>query len=151
MTFEKLKEKYHDRAPAFPSDYPEPNEKDLNNLIKEFNCKFSKSFIEFQLTYCKKVPMGDFAFDGFGFANKELESFMNLEEIVKDYAELKLPDYLTPFKEDNGDFWCFDNRVSNSEFPVVIFSHNSNGIESDPNFRWKNFIDWLDKTMEEEY
>tara|TARA_R100000935_G_scaffold57076_4_gene90212 strand:+ start:549 stop:998 length:450 start_codon:yes stop_codon:yes gene_type:complete len=148
MTFEKIKEKYPNRMPAFPKIYPEPNEKDLNELIEKYNCIFPESFIDFQLKYCKEVPIGDFAFDGFGFANKKLEPYMNLEEILKDYSVLKYPKYLTPFRYDNGDFYCFDNRSSEKEFPVVIYDHNSNGIETDPNYKWENFIDWIDKTME---
>lgn len=151
MTFEEIKQKYSEREPAFPKNLPEPNEKELNDLIKKYSCKFPKSFIEFQLKYCKEIPIGDFAFEGFGFANKELEPYMNLEEVLKDYSELEFPEYLTPFKQENGDFWCFDNRSSEYEFPVVIFDHNSNGIESDPNYKWKNFIDWIDKTMESEF
>jgi hypothetical protein len=114
MTFKDIKEKYSDREPAFPSNCPEPNEADLNELIEKYNCKFPKSFIDFQLKFCKEVPIGDFAFEGFGFANKKLEPNMNLEEVLKDYAELKFPEYLTPFRQDNGDFWCFDNRSINS-------------------------------------
>ena len=144
MTFEDLRAKYSDQKPAFPANCPEPNEKDLN---EKYNCKFPNSFIEFQLKYCKEIPLGDFAFDGFGFANNKLKPYMSLEEVLKDYSELEFPKYLTPFRQDNGDFYCFDNRSSESDFPVVIFDHNSNGIESDPNFKWKNFIDWIDKTM----
>jgi len=67
---------------------------------------------------------------------------------VKDYKEYGFPNYLTPFKQDNGDFWCFDNRTQiEDEFPVVIWDHNSNNIEKDKNFQWKNFIEWLDSTM----
>lgn len=151
MTFENIKEKYSDREPAFPANCPEPNETDLNELIKKYNCKFPNSFIDFQLKYCKEIPIGDFAFEGLGFANRELEPYMNLEEVLKDYAELEFPKYLTPFRYDNGDFWCFDNRSPETEFPVVIYDHNSNGIESDPNYNWGNFIDWIDKTMENDY
>ena len=151
MTFEEIKLKYADRSPAFPTHFPEPNETDLNKLIEKYKCKFPQSFVEFQLKYCKEIPLGDFAYDGFGFANSELEPYMNLEHILKDYAELECPEYLTPFRQDNGDFWCFDNRSAESEFPVVIFDHQSNVIESDPNFKWKNFIDWIDKTMDDAY
>ncbi len=151
MTFEDLKEKYSDRGAAFPEHLPKPNESDLNELIKKYNCKFPKSFIDYQLKYCTSVPIGDFSFDGFGWANKALEPNMNLEEILKDYSQLEFPNYLTPFRYENGDYWCFDNRSSESEFPVVIFDHNSNGLESDPNYNWKNFMDWVDKTMENEY
>ena len=125
MTFEEIKSKYSDREPAFPEHLPKPNESDLNDLIKKFNCKFPKSFIDFQLKYCNEVPIGDFSFEGFGWSNIELGPNMNLEEILKDYSE--------------------------SEFPVVIFDHNSNDIESSPNYNWKNFIDWIDKTMKNEY
>lgn len=149
-TFKDLKERYADRDPAFPLHLPLPNEQDLNELIEKYHCKFPKSFIEFQLKYCTEVPMGDFAFDGFGFAAKGLEPYMSLEEILKDYKMLGFPKYLTPFREENGDYWCFDNRNTVLESPVVIFDHNSNGIESAPNFKWKNFINWLDKTMEDD-
>ncbi|MDC6367803.1 MULTISPECIES: SMI1/KNR4 family protein [Flavobacteriaceae] len=151
MTFQELKEKYPNRGPAFPSHWPEPNETDLDEMIRKYNCKFPKSFVDFQLKYYREVPIGDFAFDGFGFANKGLEPYANLEGILKDFKELEYPEYLTPFRKDNGDFWCFDSRSDESEFPVVIFDHNSNGIESDPNYKWKNFIEWLDKTMLDEY
>ena len=151
MTFEELKEKYADRATAFPIDFPVPNATDLRELIEEYQCKFPKSFIDFQLGYCTEVPMGDVAFEGFGFANKQLDPYMNLEEVLKDYAELKFPKYLTPFKQDNGDFLCFDNRSPEPEFPIVIFDHNSYEIVTDPGHTWNNFIDWLDKTMEDEY
>lgn len=150
MTFKDLKEKYSDRKPAFPSNLPIPNETCLNKIIRKYDCQFPKSFIDFQLKYCREVPIGDFAFDGFGFANQELEPYMNLEEVLKHYVELGFPKYLTPFKQDNGDFWCFNNQSAKLESPIVIFDHNSNQIESDSNYKWKNFIDWLDKTMEEE-
>lgn len=150
MTFNDLKEKYSDRDPALPINCVEPNEIDLNELIEKYNCKFPKSFIEFQLKYCKEIPMGDFAFDGFGFANKKLEPNMNLEAVIKDYQELNYPKYLTPFRQENGDFWCFDNRGSDIEYSVVIYDHNTNKIEPDLNYNWETFIDWLDKTMEEE-
>lgn len=149
MTFEEIKEKYSDREPAFPLNCPEPNEKDLNEIIEKYKCKFPKTFIDFQLKFCREIPMGDFAFDGFGFANKKLEPYMNLEEIVKDYFDFGFPEYLTPFRYENGDFWCFDNRSTELELPVVIFDHNLNGIESNPKYKWKNFIEWIYETMED--
>ncbi len=151
MTFEDIKVKYSNREAAFPEHLPKPNEIDLNNLVKEYNCKFPKSFIDFQLRYCNEVPIGDFSFEGFGWANENLEPYLNLEEILKDYSNLRFPEYLTPFRYNNGDFWCFDNRSSELECPVVIFDHNLNDIESNPKYKWMNFIDWIDKTMENEY
>lgn len=148
ITFENLIEKYGKREPVFPKNWPKPNEFDLNFLIQKYNCKFSKSFIDFQLKYCHLVPMGYFSFEGFGWANNSLDSYLSLEEILKDYNQLEFPDSLTPFRYENGDYWCFDNRNSNIEFPVVIFDHNSFDIEKNPEYKWINFIDWIDKTMD---
>jgi hypothetical protein len=147
--FETLKERYPESDAAFPSHLPKPNEKDLNEIITTHNCKLSPSFIAFQLVYCHITPIGDFAFNGFGWANKELDAYLNLEEVVKDFRELDFPNYLTPFKQDNGDFWCFDNRSDKAEYPVVIWDHNSGKIEQEPEYQWANFLDWLSKTLEE--
>lgn len=150
MTFQELKEKYPNRCVAFPPSSPKPNAKDLEELIKTYHCQFPKSFIEFQLKYCHEVPMGDYAFDGFGWANNSLED-MSLKEVLEDFRDLGFPEYLTPFKIDNGDFWCFDTRSTNEEFPVVIWDHNANCVEKDASYQWENFIDWLDNTMFEEF
>jgi hypothetical protein len=150
MNFEDLKHKYTKRNPAFPTDWPIPNDGDLKEIIRNYNCRFSKSYIDFQLKYCLEVSMGDRAWDGFGWANKNLETYLNLEVIVKGAKEMGVPGFLTPFKEDNSDFWCFDNRKEiNGEFPVVIWDHNSKNIEADSNYKWGDFIEWLDSTMEE--
>ncbi|MCT4622136.1 MAG: SMI1/KNR4 family protein [Schleiferiaceae bacterium] len=150
MTFADLRAKYPNREAAFPSNLPKPTATELNRLIEKYHCQFPQSFIEFQLEQCIEIPMGDNAFDGFGFANTELPLNMSLEEVLKDYESLEYPDHLIPFKQDNGDFWCFDTTSLAPEFSVVIFDHNSMAIEKDANYRWKNFIDWLDKTMLEE-
>lgn len=93
--------------------------------------------------------MGDIAFDGFGWANNELEPYMSLREIIKDYNEYGYPDYLTPFREENGDYYCFDtSSQSEGEFPVVIFDHNANDIERDANYQWSNFTEWLYSTLQ---
>lgn len=152
MTLEELLKKYPDREAAFPTNLDKPTKEDLIGIQRKYECVFPNSFIQFQLEYYDKTPMGDFAFDGFGWANKDLEPYLNLNEVVKDYHDLNYPTYLSPFRTDNGDFWCFDTRHpdQNGEFPVVIWSHNDNAIEEDPSYQWTNFIDWLDKTMEEE-
>ena len=151
MTFEGLKAKYAGREAAFPKNSPGPTEEDLKSIIATYNCKFPNSFIKFQLKYCHQIPMVGFAFDGFGFANKSLDPYMNLEEVIRDFQELNPPDYLSPFRQDNGDFWCFDNRSKEPESTVVVWDHHSNQIEQDPSYQWKNFLDWLDKTMDDEY
>lgn len=151
MTFETLKEKYKNREPAYPSSCPKPNENCLNELIEKYNCNYPQSFIEFQLKYCLEIPLGEFAFEGLGFANNDLNPNMKLEEVLVDYQELEFPDYLTPFRYENGDYWCFDNRGNKKEFPVVIYDHNSNSIESNPEYKWDNFIDWIDKTMDDSF
>lgn len=148
MTFESLTQKYPDRLPAYPKDWSKPEIKTIHELIEKYNCSFSKSFIEFQISYCHTTPMGDFVFEGFGWANKDLIPYLRLDEIVNDYHNLEFPDYLTPFRYENGDYWCFDNRINTEEYPVVIFDHNSFDIEQNKNYQWSNFIEWLDHTME---
>lgn len=151
MTFEDLRKKYPEREAVLPSKFEKPSKEDMASIQKKYSCLFPQSFIQFQLEYCDKVPMGDFAFDGFGWANINLEPYLNLEEIVRDYQEDDSPCYLSPFRVDNGDFWCFDTRQpdENGEYPVVIWSHNDNDVERNPDYQWRNFIDWLDKTVEE--
>ncbi len=151
MTLDDLQKKYPDREPALPSHLDKPNKEDLADIQRKYSCIFPKSFIQFQLEYYNRTPMGYLAFEGFGWANKNLEPDLNLEEVVKDYKQLGFPNYLTPFRVDNGDFWCFDTRHpdENGEFPIVIWSHNDKDIERSPHFQWRNFTDWLDKTMEE--
>lgn len=151
MNLKDLSSKYsYILEPAFPSDLPQPNKTDLQNLTQKYGVKFPKSYVDFQLIYCHKMPMGDLAFVGFGWANKNLDDYLNLENIVKEAKELNLPAYLTPFKYENGDFWCFDTRTGEDEFEVVIWDHNANDIDNDPDFKWQNFIEWLDTTMEDE-
>ena len=152
MTLKDLQKKYPEREAAFPSHLDKPTKEDLDDIQRKYACTFPKSFIQFQLEYCHSVPMGDSALEGFGWANKNLEPYLILEEVVKDYQETEAPNYLSPFRVDNGDFWSFDTRHpdENGEFQIVIWSHNDNDIERNPDYRWRNFIDWLDKTMEEE-
>jgi hypothetical protein len=85
--------------------------------------------IAFQLSDCLETPLGAFPIDGFGCANEELDPYMNLVEVLKDYSEYVFPKYLTPFKTNNGAFWCFDNRSSEVEFPAVVYSHDSHSIK----------------------
>jgi len=151
MTFEDLKLKYPERGPAFPEDWEKPTREHLSFIMETYGCQYPKSFIDFQLQYCHRVPMGDFAWDDFGWASPTAEPYWSLEEVVKDYQEIGFPGYLAPFRQDNGDFWCFDTRKPDpqGEFPVVIWDHNADSIEKDPAYQWKNFIEWLDQTMEE--
>ncbi|MDB4923897.1 SMI1/KNR4 family protein [Mucilaginibacter sp.] len=151
MTFHSIRTTYSGYDPAFPSKMKRPNQKDLNLIIDRYDCKFPPSFIQFQLEECQSTPMGDYAFDGFGWANSTLDPYMNLQEIVKGFRELNYPKWLTPFKTDNGDYWCFDNRSTiNNEFPVVIFDHNSNNIEKESIYNWENFLDWLAGSFKDE-
>ena len=54
MTFEDLKNKYPDREPVFSNKFPKPNKEDLDRIIKNYECDFPNSFIEFQLKRCFK-------------------------------------------------------------------------------------------------
>ena len=83
--------------------------------------------------------MGDRAFDGFGWANPSLEPDHNLRTHVGDARGIGVPTKLAPFRSDNGDYLC-----CTSEGAVVLWDHNRNRIETDPNYRWPSFGAWLE-------
>ncbi len=140
--FDKIKEDYKELKPAYDSqNWGATSMSTIEEICTEFNCKYPSEFIEFQLYFGDSVPMDDFSWDGFGWANNDLEPYMNLYEIVKDAREIGTPDFLSPFKVDNGDYYCFDIR--NDKFSIVIWDHNSNDIEHDKNYYWTSFIEWL--------
>jgi len=150
MTFGDVRSKHPNYSPAFPETWAKPDKVTLDNIMLRYECKFSPSFIEFQLTSCHDTPMADYAFDGFGWANSSIPPYANLEELVKDFRELNYPRWLSPFKTDNGDYWCFDTRnQDNEEYPVVIYDHNSNSLENLPQYNWHNFIEWLARGFDE--
>lgn len=152
MGFPEIENDCSDIEPAFPPDLPKPNKYDLHYITEKYNCKFSPSFYNFQIEYCHCMTMDDNDFNGFGWANRELEPNMNLEKLVQEYRELKLPDYLTPFKHVNGDFWCFDNRtlINLIEYPVVIWRHRLNDIEQDKDLQWDDFYEWVERSKKDD-
>lgn len=152
MGFPEIENDCPDIEPAFPPDLPKPNKYDLHYITEKYNCKFSYPFISFQLVHYHCTSMDKNDFKGFGWANRELEPNMNLEKVVNDFRELGYPDYLTPFKQVNGDFWCFDNRevLNMVEYRVVIWNHKLNEIEKSKNLQWDCFYDWLERTKKDD-
>jgi len=144
--YKKIIESYPNRGQALPDKF-EIVENDLKEIIKEFNCHYPEVFIQFQLEFCRKVPMGDFSWDGFGWANNTLSPYMSLREVVSDARMVGVPKYLAPFRIDNGDFYCFDTRDDMNT--VVIWDHNSHALETHKDFIWKDFTSWLLDTMDE--
>ncbi len=144
MTFETIRSKFPDWDSAYPDDWEKPTKKEIESIEKEFGIQYSEQFVEFQLIESHRTPMGDFAFDDFGWANPKLGPANSLREKVKDASEVGVPKDLAPFKDDNGDYFCITK-----EGKVVIWDHNSNGIEQDKNYQWESFIEWLDSTFEE--
>ena len=93
--------------------------------------------------------MGDFAKEGFCWANKSAKVECNLSHLVLNFRKSRFPEFLTPFKTDDEGYWCFDSRLhyEDGEYPIVIFSKLEKVIRPE----WTNFIDWLDATMDENY
>ena len=144
-SFEEIRFAYSDWDPAYPEDWTKPTLQEIERIQSKFGIAYPQQFIEFQLTECHSTPMGDFAFDNFGWAEPSLGPMENLGSIVKDAQEVGVPNNLAPFKHDNGDYFCFTETGG-----VVIWDHNSNMIESNENFQWASFIEWLYKSFEDE-
>lgn len=141
--FEEIRNRYPDLDPCFPDFWEDPIEDEIKAIESEYGIKYSDQFVQFQLIECKKTPMGDRAFDDFGWANPSMSPFTNLREKVKDAQEIGTPKNLAPFKHDNGDFYCITE-----EGKIVIWDHNSNSIEPDKRYQWDSFCDWLASTIE---
>lgn len=116
----------------------------MDRIENEFNIQFSDEFREFQLNECHKTPIGDFAFDNYGWANNELGPMENLSSIVADAQSIGVTRDFAPFKCDNGDYYCID-----SSSRVVIWDHNGNGPDDDPGYIWTSFTKWLESTFDE--
>jgi hypothetical protein len=137
-TFAEIRDAYPDWDPAYPTDWEKPRKEELDRIQKEFGINFPQEFIDFQLIECHTTPMGDFAFDYFGWANPDLGPMENLASIVQDAQQVGVPKSLAPFRCDNGDYYC-----CTEEGKVVIWDHNSGAVEPDPTYQWDSFIDWL--------
>lgn len=144
-TFETIRNAYPDWGPAYPSDWKKPSKEEIERIESVFGIQYSRQFIDFQLSECHTTPMGDFAFDNFGWAEPSLGPMENLGGIVADAQEAGVPANLAPFKQDNGDYVCLTESGE-----VVIWDHNSNMIEQDPRFQWGSFVDWLAQSFDDE-
>ncbi|MFY0654446.1 MAG: SMI1/KNR4 family protein [Cyclobacteriaceae bacterium] len=152
MTFDDLKFKYAGINCAFPEHFKSPNDsRIIMDLIVNHACDFPKSYIDFQLIHCHETPMGDFAQEGFRWANDKVDPSESLKDLILEFRSNDYPDYLTPFGFDDEGYWCFDKRLKSEvgECRVVIYSPEQNEITTER--RWQNFIFWLDATMDENY
>jgi hypothetical protein len=140
--FAYARERFPDLGPAYPADWEIPTREYIQELALKYRCRFPVSFIEFQTCEAARTPMADRDFDGFGWANPELQRHFSLEDKLAAARQIDLPDCLVAFRDDNGDFHCFDTRDSDgndAEFPVVLWDHNGNEISDSASC----FGDWL--------
>jgi hypothetical protein len=144
-TFAKIREDHPDLDPAYPEGWPKPSLAEIQRIESTFGVKYPKDFVEFQVGECHTTPMGDFAFDYFGWANPTHDPMENLSAIVADAQSVGVPKTLAPFRCDNGDYFC-----CTAEGKVVIWDHNSGMIEPDPEFQWPSFTAWLEKSFEDD-
>lgn len=140
--FVQIKENYPDYGPALePKFIIDINV--LNDIIEKLNCNYPNEYIKFQTEYCYKVPMGDFAWDAFGWANDELSPYMNLRMLVKDARMIGLPNDFAPFRVDNGDYYCFDD-----DGRVVLWCHDSQSVYEHDDYIWNDFYEWLNDSFD---
>ena len=144
-SFEEIRAAHPDWDLAYPSNWPKPTIEEIERIQSEYGVRYSREFVDFQLTECHVTPMGDFAFDYFGWAEPSHGPMENLATIVQDAQEVGVPKNLAPFKCDNGDYFCCTEKGE-----VVIWDHNSGMIEEDEKFKWASFTDWLAQSFNEE-
>ena len=143
-TFEQARVAQPGWDPAFPSDWERPKREEIYRIQSTYNVVYSQQFIDFQLTECLVTPMGDRAFDGFGWASPGIEPLYSLSDVVEGAQQLGVPSNLAPFRDDNSDIFCI---TDNGE--VVVWGHNSNGLYSTDADRWLSFAAWLLASLNE--
>ncbi len=141
-SFEQIRNEYPDWGPAYLEEWEKPTLEELNRIQSVYGIKYPQEFINFQLIEGHKTPMGDFAWDNFGWACPSLEPMHNLAQIVKGAQQLGVPKSLAPFRDDNSDIFCFTETGE-----VVVWDHNSNSLYSSD--KWPSFIDWLASTFDD--
>lgn len=139
--FKRIRDMYPDYGPALDSNI-KTDEKVITDISRKHDCNYPLEFIKFQTEYCRVVPMGDFAWDGFGWANDELSPYMNLRTVVEDARMIGLPSEFSPFRVDNGDYYCFDKNNR-----VILWCHDSQSIYNHDDFIWTDFFDWLEDSF----
>lgn len=142
-TFAEIRALRPDWDGAYPDDWTRPSKSELDGIAQRFAAQFSAEFIDFQLNECTCTPIGDEAFDGFGWASPDLEPYCNLRVVVEDARVTGVPEDLAPFRCDNGDYYCIDRNGV-----VVLWDHSSSGVKQDPQYTWPTFCDWLADTFD---
>jgi hypothetical protein len=89
--------------------------------------------------------MGGTAWNGFGWANSELDAYMNLGFVISGARQMGVPEHLAPFRDEEGNYYCFDSTKpdASGEFPVVFWDHDEGGVLNVPHYQWRNFVEWL--------
>lgn len=138
VTFAEIRAQYLDWGCAYPSDWPKPQNLELEQIQFEYQIVFPQDFIQFQIVECHTTPMGDFAFDNFGWAEPSLGPMESLRAIVEDAQFAGVPHDLAPFRHDNGDYYCCTGSGD-----VVLWDHQTQKIEADKRYQWASFSAWV--------
>ena len=149
MTFDHVRARYCPCG-SFPPDLPKPSRNELDALVVQFKRSYPPSFVAFQLRECGSTPMAPRDWDGFGWANPELEPYMSLRSVLECAEESRVPSHLSPFRHDEGNFFCFDTSRPDStqEYPVVFWDHDERGVLNVPHYQWPTFLEWLASGLE---
>ncbi len=128
-----------------------PKETDFKALQRKYKCVFPPSFIAYQTAYAAHLPMGDFDSEGFGWATKGIKAYRSLADKLDSAKDMEVPETLVPFRDDNGDLFCFDTEQAgeDGECPVVIWDHTSGEVVDDPACTWPNFAAWLESGIKD--
>jgi len=155
MSFERIRNRFPEWSPACPSEWRPATREQLDGLQEECGALFPPSFVEFQTVEAKRTPMGDRAWDGFGFSSPDAAPHQRLSEVVRTARSYGVKPFLLPFHYEEGTFWCFDTRRSrpDGEYPVVRCDHmesrHPDGIIDGNHARYVDFMSWLEATFDD--
>jgi hypothetical protein len=150
-SLDDLRAKYG-RREAFPSYLPVPTRDEFIRLTAKYGRSFPESFVAFKVNESSSTPIASSDCVGFGWANPNLEAYMSLEAIIQDAELANLPKWLSPFRIDEGNYYCFDtsNSAAHGDYPVVFWDHDENGILNAEHYKWPCFIAWLEAGLSKE-
>lgn len=149
ITFADIRNMRPNRPGAYLPDERMPKESELIAIEAEYGVTFPPSYKAFQLRESRTTPIGGRGWEGFGWANRELEPALSLDSVLSGAKQIGIPAHLSAFREDECNYYCFDTTrtASDGEFPVVFWCHDERDVLDAPHLRWENFMEWLAWTL----
>jgi len=144
--FDELRALYPEYTGDYAPPWGLPVRADFDALSDRYGVRFPPSYVQYCTQHAAYLP----ADDPFRWANVKATSedvYLSLEHTIKGARIMGVPAYLTPFWEDEGNFYCFDTRQpsEDGEFNVVFWDHEGHDVL--PICTLPGFYEWLEKCL----